>query len=96
MPEKGVIVSCDSIELKQFADGIWFPIKGIGRPGEIHPVKGAQYILIVDEKSVEINTGIPDDFFHLKWKEGVTVWDEIQDKAIEIGGEPCSGGEPCP
>lgn len=68
---KGNVVSeIYPIELKEFAGGIWFPVKAIIKD----PDSGLVNECIATK--IEINSEIPDEIFTLQYKKGTDIWDD--------------------
>ncbi|MGB9677065.1 MAG: hypothetical protein ACPLZ9_00455 [Candidatus Ratteibacteria bacterium] len=74
-------------EIKKFEDDrIWFPIKA-KQDGKVYNEDGSIRTHVLWEiklETVEINKGIPDNFFEIKFPKGTKVWDERTGVTYEI------------
>jgi len=71
------IITTD-ITLQRFNDKIWFPVKAM-QEGYVYNKGGevrSHVITKMELQNIEINKGIPDSFFQIKFPPGTKVWDE--------------------
>ena len=80
-----LFVLYDSIELEQFADGIWLPVKGrIQGTSETGGPSIGRFE--VKRSSVKVNQGVPKEFFILKWPQGTRIYDYDLKQNFYVGG----------